>query len=132
MDFASHLLTIACNKVHKGARFALQEASPSVRSRDAGRGHVTHSAFSDLPSAAQRAESQAAQPPALGREAADFLIELSVTLQKRAMYPPGHPYLNTSTERLMRRAEALPGQVPVAGFGIARDLLVVHGAPADP
>jgi hypothetical protein len=95
---------------------------------------VTHSAYSDLPSAApaQRADPQAGQPPALGREAADFLIELSVTLQKRAMYPPGHPYLQTSTERLMRRAEALLGKVPVAVFGIARDQLVVDGAATDP
>jgi hypothetical protein len=99
---------------------------------------VTHSAFSEssspasAPTAVQRAEPQAAQPPALSREAADFLIELSVTLQKRAMYPPGHPYLKTSTERLMRRAETLLGKIPMAVFGIARDQLVVDGAATDP
>jgi hypothetical protein len=99
---------------------------------------VTHSAFSESsstasnPTALQRAEPQAAQPPALSRETADFLIELSVTLQKRAMYPPGHPYLKTSTERLMRRADVLLGKVPLAVFGIARDQLVVDGAATDP
>ena len=96
---------------------------------------MTHSAFPDLPSATtptQRGEPQAAQPPALGREAADFLIELSVTLQKRAMYPAGHPYLKTSTDRLMRRADTLLGKMPVAVFGIARDQLVVDGAATDP
>ena len=99
---------------------------------------MTQPAFSDssstasAPPAPQRVEPQAAQTPALSREAADFLIELSVTLQKRQMYPPGHPYLKTSTERLMRRADALLGKVPVAVFGIARDQLVVEGAATDP
>jgi hypothetical protein len=97
---------------------------------------VTHSAFPDLPSVApapaQKAEPQAVQAPALGREAADFLIELSVTLQKRAMYPPGHPYLKTSTDRLTGRADALLGKVPVAVFGIARDQLIMDGAATDP
>ena len=98
---------------------------------------MTHSAFSDSPSTtapapSQRGEPQAVPQPALSREAADFLIELSVTLQKRAMYPPGHPYLKTSTERLMRRVEVLLGKVPVAVFGIARDQLVVDGAATDP
>ncbi len=93
---------------------------------------MTHSAYSDLPSAPQRAEPPATPPSALGRPAADFLIELSVTLQKRAMYPPGHPYLQTSTERLMRRVEALLSIEPVAVFGIARDQLVMNGAATDP
>lgn len=99
---------------------------------------MTHSAFSDSPSTTappapqQRGEPQATAQAALSREAADFLIELSVTLQKRAMYPPGHPYLKTSTERLMRRAEVLLNKVPVAVFGIARDQLVVDGAATDP
>ena len=97
---------------------------------------MTHSAFSDSPSVQpppplQRGEPQAAAQPALSREAADFLIELSVTLQKRAMYPPGHPYLKTSTERLMRRAEVLLGKVPIAVFGVARDQLIVDGAATD-
>ena len=48
------------------------------------------------------------------------------------MYPPGHPYLKTSTERLMRRAEVLLGKVPIAVFGIARDQLIVDGAATDP
>ena len=137
------VVTTNCNRITyevlpEGAPFALREGSPSVQDRDAGRGHVTHSAFSDSPSSTaapaplQRAEPQAAAQPGLGREAADFLIELSVTLQKRAMYPPGHPYLKTSTERLMRRAEVLLGKVPIAVFGIARDQMVVDGAATDP
>lgn len=93
---------------------------------------MTHSAFSDLSSAAQRAEPQAAPQPPLSRVTAEFLIELSVTLQKRTMYPPGHPYLRTSTERLMRRAEALLSGEPTAVFGIAPDQLVIDGVATDP
>lgn len=48
------------------------------------------------------------------------------------MYPPGHPYLQTSTERLMRRAEALLNSEPIMVFGIAHDQLVVDGAATDP
>ncbi len=92
---------------------------------------MTHSAFSDL-STTQRAEPQATQPPALGRPAADFLIELSVSLQKHAMYPPGHPHLLSSTGRLIRKAEALLASEPTIVFGVARDQIVVGGAATDP
>jgi hypothetical protein len=92
---------------------------------------VTHSAYSDLSTTAQRAEPQAAQPPVLPREAAEFLIELSVSLQKRAMYPAGHPYLQTATERLMRRVETLLAAIPLAVFGIARDQIVMDGAATE-
>ncbi len=92
---------------------------------------MTQSAFSDSTTTAPRAEPPAAQPPALPREAAEFLVELSVTLQKRSMYPPGHPYLQTSTERLMRRVEILLAAHPIAVFGIARDQIVIEGAATD-
>ncbi|MGH7500060.1 MAG: hypothetical protein ACREL3_14570 [Gemmatimonadales bacterium] len=93
---------------------------------------MTYPAFSDVPPTAQRAEPKAAPPPAISRPAADFLIELSVSLQKRAMYPSDHPHLRSSTDRLIRRAEGLLATEPVAVFGIARDQLVVDGASTDP
>ena len=104
----------------------------TVRARHAGRGQVTHSAFPEFSSIAQRAEPQATPRPALSRVTEEFLIELSVTLQKRTMYPPGHPYLRTSTERLMLRAEALLTGEPTAVFGIAGDQMVIDGTATDP
>ena len=36
---------------------------------------------------------------ALSRELADFLVEFSIVLHKRAMYPAGHPFLQSSAVR---------------------------------
>jgi hypothetical protein len=93
---------------------------------------VTQSTFSDLPATAQKAEPQASQPAGLSRPVTDFLIELSHSLQNRAMYPAGHPHLRSSSERLLLRTEALLEAEPMVVFGIARDQFVVGGAASDP
>jgi HEAT repeat protein len=48
------------------------------------------------------------------------------------MYPPGHPHLQSATERLVSKAQALFAIQPIVVFGIARDQFVVDGAATDP
>jgi hypothetical protein len=63
---------------------------------------------------------------------ADFLVEFSIVLHKRAMYPLGHPHLQESTERFVNRLEALLAPRDVLAIGIARHQLIVAGVATDP
>jgi hypothetical protein len=69
---------------------------------------------------------------ALSRELADFLVEFSIVLHKRAMYPSGHPHLQESTERFVRRLEHLLDARDSLAIGIARNQLIVAGVATDP
>ena len=68
------------------------------------------------------------QPP---RELSQFLMDMSIALHRRAMYPPGHPALLPALERLARRAEALFEHRPRFAIGIAPDQLVIDGVATD-
>ncbi len=92
---------------------------------------MTHPAFPDLPASAPRAEPPAARTETISRRAAEFLIELSVGLQKRAMYPPGHPHLRSSDDRLIRKTGALLETEALVVFGIGREQIVVDGVSTD-
>ena len=72
------------------------------------------------------------QVTTLSRDLADFLIEFSIVLHKRSMYPAGHPHLHHSTDRFVRRLNAvLEGRESVT-LGVARHRLVIDGATTDP
>jgi hypothetical protein len=68
----------------------------------------------------------------LSRDLADFLVEFSIVLHKRTMYPLGHPHLQESTERFVNRLEALLAPRDVLAIGIARHQLIVAGVATDP
>jgi hypothetical protein len=68
----------------------------------------------------------------LSRDLADFLVEFSIVLHKRAMYPLGHPHLQESTERFVNRLEALLAPRDTLAIGIARHQLIVAGVATDP
>jgi hypothetical protein len=68
----------------------------------------------------------------LSRDLADFLVEFSIVLHKRAMYPLGHPHLQESTERFVNRLESLLAPRDVLAIGIARHQLIVAGVATDP
>lgn len=78
------------------------------------------------------------QPPGarstatLSRDLADFLVEFSIVLHKRAMYPLGHPHLQESTERFVNRLESLLAPRDMLAIGIARHQLIVAGVATDP
>ncbi len=67
----------------------------------------------------------------LSRDLADFLVEFSIVLHKRAMYPLGHPHLQESTERFVNRLEALLAPRDALAIGIARHQLIVAGVATD-
>ena len=77
------------------------------------------------------------QPPArsvatLSRDLADFLVEFSIVLHKRAMYPLGHPHLQESIERFVMRLELLLSSRNSLAIGVARHQLIVAGVATDP
>ena len=69
---------------------------------------------------------------ALSRELADFLVEFSIVLHKRAMYPAGHPFLQSSAVRFADRLERLLELRETITFGVARNKLVIESATTDP
>ena len=68
----------------------------------------------------------------LSRDLADFLVEFSIVLHKRAMYPPGHPHLQDSTARFVGRLESLLAARDALAIGVARHQLIVAGTATDP
>ncbi|HJR62756.1 MAG TPA: HEAT repeat domain-containing protein [Gemmatimonadaceae bacterium] len=75
---------------------------------------------------------QAAELTALSRELLDFLVELSISTHKHAIYPDGHPLLAATARGLARRVSALLIERPMLAFGVARSQLVVDGIATDP
>lgn len=88
-----------------------------------------------MPSEGQASLSQtsgARSVATLSRDLADFLVEFSIVLHKRAMYPLGHPHLQESTERFVNRLEALLAPRDLLAIGVARHQLIVAGVATDP
>jgi hypothetical protein len=79
-----------------------------------------------------RREVRAAPDAALSRELADFLVEFSIVLHKRAMYPAGHPQLEASADRFVRRLDALLARRESVTLGVARHQLVIEKVTTDP
>ncbi len=68
----------------------------------------------------------------LSRGLSEFLIELSIAVQKHAMYPGGHPSLEDAATGVTRRAERLLEDRPALVFGVARRQLIIDGVATDP
>jgi hypothetical protein len=68
----------------------------------------------------------------LARELSDFLVEFSIVLHKRSMYPTGHPHLQESAERFVNRLETLLALRETVIVGIARNQLIIGGVATDP
>lgn len=78
------------------------------------------------------ADSTRATSAILSRDLSDFVIELSIALHKHAMYPDGHPSLETSRTRVLRRLDALLAERSTLSLGVARDQLIIEGVATDP
>jgi hypothetical protein len=72
------------------------------------------------------------QVTTLSRELADFLIEFSIVLHKRSMYPAGHPHLQEAAGRFVSRMRTLLEARESVSLGVARHRLVIDGATTDP
>jgi hypothetical protein len=68
---------------------------------------------------------------ALSRELADFLVEFSIVLHKRSMYPPGHPHLQDSADRFVQRMNLLLQTRESVTLGVARHRLVIDSVTTD-
>jgi len=68
----------------------------------------------------------------LSRELSDFLIELSIAMQKHGMYPPGHPLLVEAVDGVMRKIGLLLVDRQSMSIGIARRQLIIEGVGTDP
>jgi hypothetical protein len=68
----------------------------------------------------------------LSRKLADFLVEFSIALHKRSIYPAGHPYLRSSADRFANRVAVLLESRESITIGVARDRLVIESATTDP
>ncbi len=68
----------------------------------------------------------------LSRELADFLVEFSIVLHNRSMYPAGHPQLRNSAVRFAQRLNALLGNRDSVTLGVARNRLVIETVTTDP
>ncbi|MEP7227108.1 MAG: hypothetical protein ABI785_07085 [Gemmatimonadales bacterium] len=88
----------------------------------------------DLEAASSSLESEATprQITSLSRDLADFLIEFSIVLHKRSMYPAGHPHLRTGAQRFARRLNVLLQNRDSVTLGVARNRLVIETATTDP
>ncbi len=78
------------------------------------------------------ADSTRATSAILSRDLSDFVIELSIALHKHAMYPDGHPSLETSRTRVLRRLDSLLAERSTLSLGVARDQLIIEGVATDP
>lgn len=69
----------------------------------------------------------------LSRELADFLVELSITLNKHAIYPQSHPLLDVAVDGVANRLAALfVGERESLSIGVARRQMIIEGVATDP
>lgn len=80
----------------------------------------------------QGSAEQTRSVTSLSRDLADFLVEFSIVLHKRSMYPAGHPHLKDSAERFAHRLNALLASRDSVTLGVARNRLVIETVTTDP
>ena len=69
----------------------------------------------------------------LSRDLADFLLELSITLNKHAIYPTRHPLLDLAIDAVANRLALLfDEQRDSLSIGVARRQLIIEGVATDP
>lgn len=79
------------------------------------------------------APAQGAGVATLSRDLADFLVELSITLNKHAIYPQSHPLLDVAVDGVANRVAALfVGDRESMSIGVARRQLIIEGVATDP
>ena len=82
--------------------------------------------------ASRAARERTTADTTLSRKLADFLVEFSIALHKRSIYPADHPYLRSSASRFADRVGTLLEARESITIGVARDRLVIESATTDP
>jgi len=67
----------------------------------------------------------------LSRDLSEFLIELSISLNRYAMYPGDHPSLRPSADNLVVHLDNLLQDRAQLSLGVARSQLVIEGVATD-
>lgn len=94
--------------------------------------------MTDQPPTPPPTSAPASPPPkggvtSLPRDLSDFLVELSITLNKHTIYPAGHPLLGGAIEGVANRLEVLfIGARDSLSIGVARKQLIIEGVATDP
>ena len=70
--------------------------------------------------------------PTLPKELVDLLVEFSVGMVKAAIYPPGHPILDTVSTGVLGRLNAVLATRPALVIGVAPMQLIVDAIATDP
>ncbi|MFM8603638.1 MAG: hypothetical protein ACKOC2_06050 [Gemmatimonadota bacterium] len=70
--------------------------------------------------------------PTLPKELVDLLFEFSVGMVKAAIYPPGHPILDTVSTGVLGRLNAVLATRPALVIGVAPTQLIVDAIATDP
>jgi hypothetical protein len=69
----------------------------------------------------------------LSRDLSDFLIELSITMNKHAIYPSSHPLLDVAVDGVSNRLAVLFVEARDSlSIGVARKQLIIEGVATDP
>jgi hypothetical protein len=72
------------------------------------------------------------ETPTLSRELTDLLVEFAVSLHKLAIYPDGHPLVESAVAGMQRRLDDLMATRKMLALGVARNQLIVDGVATDP
>ena len=78
-----------------------------------------------------RTRSSGSPSAALGRDVADFLIELSIAVHRYSMYPLDHPSLVPAAGNVLNRVSRLLEDRMELSLGVARRQLVIDGVATD-
>ena len=79
----------------------------------------------------QDQSEEAAQQASLSRELSEFLIELSIGVNRYAMYPAGHPSHDPVLDNILRKLSELFVDRPSVSIGVAARQLIIEGMATD-
>jgi hypothetical protein len=106
--------------------------TPPTPTSSPAQGELTPGAQRAIPATEHGGGDTAATKATLSRELSDFLVELSIAMQKHAIYPPNHPLLNVAVDGVMRKVALLLVDRETLSIGIARRQLIIEGVGTDP
>src|SRR5690606_19039570 len=65
------------------------------------------------------------------RELSDFLVLISISLNKHSFYPSGHPQLSGAAHSVLESLHTLLAERPTLALGVAKQQLVIEGIATD-